>query len=202
MKRSGVMVVGLAAASLAILHPSKDSMSFPFEGARRGATGFVVAVPHRPVRLCSRPSEGELFNRGASEGEKAPSPIDPRDCEGIDVAHVDLDKLTRRKVVDGRIEGQADLQGTFADGVLHVDKQGPPRDTRAQPFNISHPPCRAPVGGWYHSSADPEGLIADPEAAVTYMASHPEAASVAIARPGSGRYLFLVLVDGDPAPPG
>jgi hypothetical protein len=180
--------------------PARDSLALSSEGTRRGATGFVVAVPHRPVRLCKRPVEEGTFNGRASDDGIPPTPIDPQDCEGIDVLHVDLDHLTRRKVVDGRIDGEADLEGTFVKGVLDVDRQRPPMAIHSRAFGIGHPPCTTPNEGWYHSPSDPQGLIANGDAAVAYMTGHPDVAAVAISRPGGGRYLLLVLVDGDPAP--
>jgi hypothetical protein len=193
----GVPVLGVLGllAFIALRSPS-HAVSLSAEGDRRGATGFVIAAPGHPVRFCQQ-LPGSVGRAADVEGGPAQ---DPLDCDGVEVTHVDLDHLTRRKVVDGRIQGEADLEGTFSGGALDVETQSRPRDTRSQPINISHPPCPTPTEGWYQSPSDPQGLIANGEAASRYMASHPEVTDVAIARPGGGSYLFLVLVDGDPAP--
>jgi hypothetical protein len=175
----GVPVLGVLGllAFIALRSPS-HAVSLSAEGDRRGATGFVIAAPGHPVRFCQQ-LPGSVGRAADVEGGPAQ---DPLDCDGVEVTHVDLDHLTRRKVVDGRIQGEADLEGTFSGGALDVETQSRPRDTRSQPINMSHPPCPTPTE------------------ASRYMASHPEVTDVAIARPGGGSYLFLVLVDGDPAP--
>ncbi|WP_436496345.1 hypothetical protein [Actinokineospora sp. HUAS TT18] len=121
------------------------------EGMTVHASGRVIAVPGKPVRLC------------------APTPIAPvggrdpdfADCAytGVTVTGVDLASLTNRREQGGSIAGGAGVTGVYSGGTVQVTEQGPlvvpPPAPVTKPREV---PCAAPPGGWRQTDANNHAL--------------------------------------------
>lgn len=167
--------------------PAADRAAPLQDGNRVVASGVVVSVPGRPVRLCSPVAVAAIGSTGAGPP--------PAYCDyGVDVTGVDLGALQDRREVGGAVDGSAELHGVLRARVLVVDRQGPPTYPAQSPPAIS-PPCAQPVGGWARDG-DP-----DSQPASDYQVAHPGAVvTLALSRPTPGAALVLVLTAGDPEP--
>ncbi len=159
-----------------------------------GATGLVVAVPGHRVRFC----DPDSFSFGVAYPDGAPPPSDT--CAGVDVVGVDLARLTDRAVQDGVVSGQAELEGSYADGVLHVQRQRSLMSRVSTPVGHDHPPCPAPAGGWAVQPGAANSSNPDVTAAAAYATAHPaQVQQFAVLRPSPHRALVYLLTFGDPA---
>lgn len=158
------------------------------DGTRVTATGSVVSVPDRPVRLCAPVAQ---IGIGYAPGQEPP----PRYCElGVDVEGVDLSALADRREKAGAVEGVATLTGTYRDGTLVVEQQDPPAEPARAEQEPDVPPCEAPDGGWPRDAGllrgpghEPEGdvnMMAEQPAMDAYRAEHPDdVVTIALLRP-------------------
>lgn len=144
------------------------------------AAGDVVAVPGRPVRLCSPLPQPAMY----------PAPA-PSYCDyGVDVEGVDLDALEDRRTDNGVVSGRAQLTGTFVEGTLHVTDQRSPAPGGGADFFVT-PPCPAPDGGWPRVRADAVGLV-------QYKKRHPDAVlGIDVMPVSQDQAVAFVLVVGD-----
>lgn len=110
--------------------------------------------------------------------------------QGVDIARV---AWSRAK--DGATEGGASIEGVWRDGVLHVDKQGPPDHTEdsAQPDTV---PCPRPATGW--PAVGVNDNLPEPAqiAMYDYLDSHPGSGDrTKLLRPAPGKAVLGIGVD-------
>lgn len=140
------------------------------DGDRVRGQGQVVALPGRPVRLCSG-AEPDIAR------------IVPAYCPvGITLVGADLARLGDRRELRGVVWGNAEVTGVYRDRTITVTGQRVPPVTdlqRAEPLVPEFPPdCRPPAGGW------PRAQVRDVARADRYVAAHPDVlSSLSIAYP-------------------
>jgi hypothetical protein len=136
-----------------------------------GGSGVVVAYSAQDVRFCNGPMTLAL------------TPGPPRCGDAIRVRGVDLSRLRDRVSRHGRTWGRAYLAGSFSNGTLTVERQGPPRPAPSSGPSLRNPPCAAPPGGW---ATGPPSVSAR-RALDSYRARFPaDVVAVAIFHPVSG----------------
>lgn len=174
---------GTASARLTAPSPTAS------DGPLYGASGRVVSVPGKPVRICA--PTGDL-------GVAYSHPPPPAYCDlGVDVEGVDLDRLAQRREQDGAVEGQASLTGTWDGTTLRVRSQSAPDKDAGLREQFTDPPCPAPAGGW---PTGPENENLNTDALQAYQAAHPdEVPIVALARPSSHQVVAYLMTAGDVA---
>jgi hypothetical protein len=142
-----------------------------------GGSGIVVAYSARDVRFCNGPMTLAL----------RPGP--PRCGDAVRVTGVDLSRLEDRVSRHGTTWGRAYLAGTFGNGTLTVERQGPPKPAVSSGPSLRRPPCAAPRGGW---ARGPSSVSAG-RALDAYRTRFPaDVVSVAIFHPGSGARVVTI----------
>lgn len=123
------------------------------DGDRVVGQGFVVALPGRPVQLCT-PSGGVRV-------DVYPEPV-PEACPiAVTVTGLDLDRLSKRRERDGAVWGSARVEGVYRAGTLTVTRQEdfvePPRADVTAPDRM---PCPEPAAGWPRQPDDMSAALA------------------------------------------
>ena len=174
------------------------------DGTLVTATGSVVSVPDRPVRLCAPVARAGV---AYAPGQEPP----PQYCElGVDVQGGDLSDLAERREKAGAVEGLATLTGTYRDGTLVVEEQDRPSPPAPADQEPASPPCQAPEGGWPRDPGllrgpghEPEGdvnMMAEQPAMDAYRAEHPaDLVTIALLRPFPDSVLMGVSAVDDAA---
>ena len=150
-------------------------------GDRVRGQGGVVALPGRPVRLCS----GGGPQTGVDVAFRGPIPT-PAYCPvGITLVGADLDRLGARQERDGAVWGTAEVTGVYRDRTITVTGQRVPPVTdleQQKPLTDEFPAdCHPPAGGWPQREVqDMPGI----DRADQYVAAHPDVlGSLSIAYP-------------------
>ena len=159
--------------------------------------GQVVALPGRPVRLCSG-----LFTQVARFAY--PMPVPAYCAVGLTLVGTDLDRLADRHERDGAVWGLAEVTGVYRDRTVTVTGQrlrstaGPDR----KPDGLALPAdCPAPAGGWPRREVQ---ALPGIDQANRYVATHPEVlGSLSIGYPeptrsgAIGTQVLLIGTTGD-----
>jgi hypothetical protein len=169
------------------------------DGDRVRGEGQVVALPGRPVRLCT--------GLVPQVGVDGPEPV-PAYCPlGITLIGADLDRLAGRQERDGAVWGHAEVTGIYRDRTVTVAGQRLRTITdvqRDKPLAPDLPAdCRPPAGGWPRREVQAMPGI---DQVGRYVAAHPEVlGSVSIGYPeptrsgAIGTQVLLVGTTGDVA---
>ncbi len=190
-----VAIAGIAllvgAFGIPLRHPAPLSSSALFAGSTStstspapevGASGLVVAYSPSDVRFCNGVIPADL-----TAGPPACAPQ-------IRAVSVDLSALSNQVTAQGVTWGTAFLAGTFSDGTLQVNEQGPPRPTGNGP-RLVDPPCSPPPTGWATGSVDEPSTTA----VEAYESQFPsDVASVAMFHPQSQTWV-VTIASTDPA---
>src|SRR5690349_23719106 len=144
------------------------------DGDRVRGQGLVLALPGRPVRLCSAASpQIDLPTR-----TPAYCPI------GLTLVGADLDRLADRQERDGAVWGVAEVTGVYRDRTVTVTAQDAPPalDAGLKPVAPGLPAdCRAPAGGWPRREVQ---ALPGIDRANQYVGAHPDVlGSLSIAYP-------------------
>lgn len=158
------------------------------DGDRVGATSRIVLMPGHPAQVC-----GNNYNDGVL---RIP-PLPPQPCiAGTDIVGVDPASLANARTRDGATEGWATVEGTWRDGVLHVDRQQQPTPPiRASMWDDSVP-CPEPADGW-PATGPGDNLPAPGERALgAYYALHPDVNDgfLSLLRPSRGKLVLGLAV--------
>ena len=166
------------------------------DGDRVRGQGLVLALPGRPVRLCSAASpQIDLPTR-----TPAYCPI------GLTLVGADLDRLADRQERDGAVWGLAEVTGVYRDRTVTVTAQDAPPalDPGLKPVAPGLPAdCRAPAGGWPRREVQ---ALPGIDRANQYVGAHPDVlGSLSIAYPyptrsgAIGAQVLLIGTTGDVA---
>jgi hypothetical protein len=172
---------GVVAVAAALAHPSNtdpgDTGLMPpavrpqpalsqlvvHDGDLAGASGQVVAVAGRPVRLCAPVATPAI----GTVGKEPP----PSYCSvGVTLLGADLGRLVDRTERDGVIWGDAWIEGRYRAGTLTVVQQGKPRPPAPDTSFPDQPPCAPPPDGWAGGQLDNDGL----NRLSAYLEAHPD----------------------------
>jgi hypothetical protein len=167
------------------------------DGDRVRGQGQVVALPGRPVRLCSG-----LVTQVARFAY--PMPVPAYCAVGLTLVGADLDRLADRHERDGAVWGLAEVTGVYRDRTVTVTGQrlrstaGPDR----KPDGLALPAdCPAPAGGWPRREVQ---ALPGIDQANRYVATHPEVlGSLSIGYPeptrsgAIGTQVLLIGTTGD-----
>jgi len=167
------------------------------DGDRVRGQGQVVALPGRPVRLCS--GLGTQVARLVY-----PMPVPAYCAIGLTLVGADLDRLADRQERDGAVWGLAEVTGVYRDRTVTVTGQrlrstaGPDR----KPDGLALPAdCPAPAGGWPRREVQ---ALPGIDQANRYVATHPEVlGSLSIGYPeptrsgAIGTQVLLIGTTGD-----
>ena len=169
------------------------------DGDRVRGEGQVVALPGRPVRLCT----GLVPQVGVGDPAQVPAycPL------GTTLVGADLDRLADREERGGAVWGRAEVTGVYRDRTVTVTGQRVRTITdveRDKPLAPDLPAdCRPPAGGWpRHEVQGMPGI----DQVSRYVAAHPDVlGSLSIAYPeptrsgAIGTQVLLVGTTGDVA---
>jgi len=166
------------------------------DGDRVRGQGLVLALPGRPVRLCSAASpQIDLPTR-----TPAYCPI------GLTLVGADLDRLADRQERDSAVWGVAEVTGVYRDRTVTVTAQDAPPalDAGLKPVAPGLPAdCRAPAGGWPRREVQ---ALPGIDRANQYVGAHPDVlGSLSIAYPyptrsgAIGAQVLLIGTTGDVA---
>ena len=166
------------------------------DGDRVRGQGLVLALPGRPVRLCSAASpQIDLPTR-----TPAYCPI------GLTLVVADLDRLADRQERDSAVWGVAEVTGVYRDRTVTVTAQDAPPalDAGLKPVAPGLPAdCRAPAGGWPRREVQ---ALPGIDRANQYVGAHPDVlGSLSIAYPyptrsgAIGAQVLLIGTTGDVA---
>jgi len=171
------------------------------DGDRVRGQGEVVALPGRPVRLCSG-SEAQV-GVGVAPGGSTPIPAY---CPvGITLVGADLARLGARQERDGAVWGTAEVTGVYRDRTVMVTGQRVPLVIdleQRKPLTDEFPAdCRPPAGGWPRGEVQ---ALPGIDRANRYVAAHPDVlGSLSIAYPqriragAIGTQVLLIGTTGD-----
>jgi hypothetical protein len=139
------------------------------DGDRIRAEGQVLALPGRPVRLCS----GSEPDVGVAPGGSAPVPAY---CElGITLLGADVARLGDRQERGGAGWGRAEVTGVYRARTVTVTGQRVPPVTDLEqqkpPLDDFPADCRPPAGGWPRGEVQ---ALPGIDRANRYVAAHPE----------------------------
>jgi len=170
-------------------------------GDRVRGQGGVVALPGRPVRLCS----GGGPQAGVDIAFRGPIPT-PAYCPvGITLVGADLARLGARQERAGAVWGTAEVTGVYRDRTVMVTGQRVPLVIdleQRKPLTDEFPAdCRPPAGRWPQREVqDMPGI----DRADQYVAAHPDVlGSLSIAYPkripagAIGTQVLLIGTTGD-----
>ena len=166
------------------------------DGDRVRGQGLVLALPDRPVRLCSAASpQIDLPTR-----TPAYCPI------GLTLVGADLDRLADRQERDSAVWGVAEVTGVYRDRTVTVTAQDAPPalDAGLKPVAPGLPAdCKAPAGGWPRREVQ---ALPGIDRANQYVGAHPDVlGSLSIAYPyptrsgAIGAQVLLIGTTGDVA---
>jgi hypothetical protein len=149
------------------------------DGDRVRGWGLVVALPGRPVRLCSgsrpqaRPDGGAVVVPRQQPGY---CPV------GVTLRGVDLARLTDREEQSGVVWGTAEITGVYRAGTVTVTAQGIRSADADEGLPGALPAdCPVPAGGWPRAEVQSRPGVAR---AGQYVAAHPDVlGSLSIAYP-------------------
>jgi hypothetical protein len=166
------------------------------DGDRVRGRGQVVALPGRPVRLCS----------GFVPQVAFPSRIPPYCTVGLTLIGADLDRLADRQERNGAVWGLAEVAGVYRDRTVTVTAQDAPptADPDQKPDAPTLPAdCPAPAAGWPRREVQ---ALPGIDQANRYVATHPEVlGSLSIGYPertrsgAIGTQVLLIGTTGDVA---
>ena len=166
------------------------------DGDRVRGQGLVVALPGRPVRLCS----------GVTPQVLRPNQTPAYCTIGLTLLGADLDRLADRQERDGAVWGVAQVTGVYRDRTVTVTAQDAPAaaDPGLKPFATRLPAdCRAPAGGWPRREVQ---ALPGIDQANQYVGAHPDVlGSLSIAYPyptrsgAIGAQVLLIGTTGDVA---
>ena len=137
------------------------------DGDRVRGQGQVVALPGRPVRLCSG-----LVTQVARFAY--PMPVPAYCAVGLTLVGADLDRLADRHERDGAVWGLAEVTGVYRDRTVTVTAQDAPPTAaaRLKPDAPALPAdCPAPAAGWPRREVQ---ALPGIDQANRYVATHPE----------------------------
>ena len=169
------------------------------DGDRVRGEGQVVALPGRPVRLCT--------GLVPQVGVDGPAQVPPYCPLGITLVGADLDRLAGREERGGAVWGRAEVTGVYRDRTVTVTGQRVRTVTdveREKPLALDLPAdCRPPAGGWPRREVQAMPGI---DQVNRYVAAHPEVlGSMSIGYPeptrsgAIGTQVLLVGTTGDVA---
>jgi hypothetical protein len=164
------------------------------DGDRVRGQGLVVALPGRPVRLCS----------GATP-QVVPPTRTPAYCAiGLTLVGADLGRLADRQERDGAAWGVAEVTGVYRARTVTVTAQDAPpaADPGLKPFAPGLPAdCPAPAGGWPRREVQ---ALPGIDQANQYVGAHPDVlGSLSITYPyptrsgAIGAQVLLIGTTGD-----
>jgi len=166
------------------------------DGDRVRGQGLVVALPGRPVRLCT----------GATPQVAWPTRTPAYCAIGLTLVGADLDRLADRQERDGAVWGLAEVTGVYRDRTVTVTAQDAPpaADPGLKPFAPGLPAdCKAPAGGWPRREVQ---ALPGIDRANQYVGAHPDVlGSLSIAYPyptrsgAIGAQVLLIGTTGDVA---
>lgn len=192
---------GVAPDSRAVPAGSPGALAPPdavvHDGDRVRGQGQVLALPGRPVRLCT----------GAAPDVAWPTTRVPAYCPiGLTLVGADLDRLADRQERDGAVWGVAEVTGVYRNRTVTVSAQDAPpaADPDLKPFASGLPvDCTAPAGGWPRREVQALPGIGQ---ANHYVGAHPDVlGSLSIAYPyptrsgAAGAQVLLIGTTGDVA---
>jgi len=189
-----------AAASRPLLSGTAGVLAPPdavvHDGDRVRGQGLVVALPGRPVRLCT----------GATPQVAWPTRTPAYCAIGLTLVGADLDRLADRQERDGAVWGLAEVTGVYRDRTVTVTAQDAPPalDPGLKPVAPGLPAdCRAPAGGWPRREVQ---ALPGIDRANQYVGAHPDVlGSLSIAYPyptrsgAIGAQVLLIGTTGDVA---
>jgi hypothetical protein len=170
------------------------------DGDRVRGQGQVVALPGRPVRLCSGqfPQPDVAYPR--------PAPVPAYCVFGLTLVGADLDRLADRQERGGAVWGLAEVTGVYRDRTVTVTAQDAPPTAaaRLRPDAPDLPAdCPAPATGWPRREVQ---ALPGIDQAGRYVATHPDVlGSLSIGYPeptrsgAIGTQVLLIGTTGDVA---
>jgi hypothetical protein len=169
------------------------------DGDRVRGQGQVVALPGRPVRLCSGVvAQPAVFDR--------PLPVPAYCAVGLTLVGADLDRLADRQERGGAVWGLAGVTGIYRDRTVTVTAQDAPptADPDLTPAALDLPAdCPAPATGWPRREVQ---ALPGIDRANQYVGAHPDIlGSLSIAYPeptrsgAIGTQVLLIGTTGDVA---